>query len=131
MQNLYIELLNGLLGGGAKNGTPAAGNPDQVRTQPVYRTPPSANGGLLGSNYGASPYQSFNPFGSASASVFDQYMNQAMRMYPGAGGFFGFNGYQFPTNTPTQPAANATPPVGSTPWQQQNSWWGNNVGGGN
>lgn len=129
------RLLQGMMGWG-ESGTPQQGNPDQVRTQPVYRTPPSAQGGFggVGGILGGgsmSPYQSFNPMNSPSARMFDQYMQQAMRQYGGPGGFFGFSGYQFPQAAAPVAQQPDTPPVGSTPWQQQNSWWGNTVGGGN
>ena len=145
MQNPYMHLM-GLLGGpagvqdprqsfpfqslpitGVKSGMPQGYPGDQVRTQPVDRTMPSAqggmqNGGLLGGG-GMGNYQSFNPWNSPSARMFDQYMQHAMQQRPG--GFFGFNSYQFPTSAP----AAAAPAASNNPADQP--WWGNTVGGGN
>jgi len=142
MQNPYFDLMS-FLGGQAgvsmprmlpaeKGLMPQTSTSDQVRTQPVYRTPPSANGGfggiggLLGGQMGgAQNYQSFNPFGSQSANIFDQYMRQAMRQYPGSGGFFGFNGYQFPQQQAAPSAAPTYSPA-TDPWVS-----GGTIGGGN
>lgn len=81
-------------------------NPDQVRTGPVQRTPPMIGGllgGLFGGPRGFGSSQSFNPWGSQSAGLFDQYMNRQMRMYPG--GFFGFQPPAMPALQAQQQAA--------------------------
>lgn len=106
------------------------GNSDQVKTGPVQRTPPMA-GGLLGGPMSFGSYQSPNPWGSQSAGLFDQYMNQQMRMYPG--GFFGFQAPAF-----AQPPAPAPAPSNQTAMENMLRWWqdmgydrGGTAGGGN
>lgn len=77
-------------------------SPGQVNTGPVSRTPPMG-GGLLGGMGQIGNVQSFNPFGSASAGLFNEYMNRQMRMYPG--GFFGFQPPAMPALQAQQQAA--------------------------
>lgn len=105
-------------------------SPGQVNTGPVSRTPPMG-GGLLGGMGQMGNVQSFNPFGSASAGLFNEYMNQQMRMYPG--GFFGFQAPAF-----AQPPAPAPAPSNQPAMENMLRWWqdmgydrGGTAGGGN
>lgn len=124
----------GYFGGIPPLGPFVGSNPDQVRTGPVQRTPPMVGGllgGLFGGPQGFGSPQSFNPWGSQSAGLFDQYMNQQMRMYPG--GFFGFQAPAF-----AQPPAPAPAPSNQTAMENMLRWWqdmgydrGGTAGGGN
>lgn len=100
-------------------------SPGQVKTGPVSRTPPMG-GGLLGGMPGGQMgnAQSFNPFGSASAGLFNEYMNRQMRMSPG--GFFGFMPPQF-----AQPQAPVTPPPEVERPRVPDYWASGTIGGGN
>ena len=119
MQNLYrpVPDLPGLLGiKDPRQSIPTPGG-DQVRIQPVTRHLDPTNistllGGLLGGGWqGAlqqAPTTGYGGAFSPSAAMFNQYMQQAMQRYQSPGGFFGFQGYQFPQ----RPATPEQQPVG-------------------
>jgi hypothetical protein len=105
MQNPYFDMrmLSGLLG--VKDPRQAgATDTGQVRTQPGFRSLNPMLGGLLGGMGGGGwmggmqqqPMMGYGGRASPSAQMFQQYMQQAMQRYPQQGGFYGFQGYQFP-----------------------------------